>query len=104
MAIYERHRPESTVLYQSVARAWPQIEIDYAISDQSIQTHAIDINLSGSLASGAAETSLPKARPIALSNSKEFFTDVKDLSEMRVHQKLCGLFAPHTRPALIFCI
>jgi hypothetical protein len=39
MAIYERHRPESTVLYQSVARAWQKIEIDYAISEQSIAPH-----------------------------------------------------------------
>ena len=39
MAIYERHRPESTVLYQSVARAWPKIEIEYAINDQSIAPH-----------------------------------------------------------------
>ena len=39
MAIYERHRPESTVLYQSVARAWPKIEIEYAISEQSISSH-----------------------------------------------------------------
>ena len=39
MAIYERHRPESTVLYQSVARAWPKIEIEYAISEQSMASH-----------------------------------------------------------------
>ena len=39
MAIYERHRPESTVLYQSVARAWPKIEVEYAINDQSIAPH-----------------------------------------------------------------
>ena len=39
MAIYERHRPESTVLYQSVARAWPKIEVEYATSEQSISPH-----------------------------------------------------------------
>ena len=39
MAIYERHRPESTVLYQSVARAWPKIEIEYGANQQSISPH-----------------------------------------------------------------
>ena len=39
MAVYERHRPESTGLYQSVARAWPKIEMDYAVTDQSISPH-----------------------------------------------------------------
>ena len=35
MVIYERHRPESTVLYQSVARAWQKFEIDYAGLNES---------------------------------------------------------------------
>jgi hypothetical protein len=39
MVIYERHRPESTVLYQSVARAWPKIDIEYGIREQSISSH-----------------------------------------------------------------
>lgn len=39
MAIYERHRPENTVLYQSVARAWPRILTDYAIEGESIAPH-----------------------------------------------------------------
>jgi hypothetical protein len=39
MAIYECHRPESTVLYQSVARTWPNIEIDYTVNDESIAQH-----------------------------------------------------------------
>jgi hypothetical protein len=39
IAVYERHRPESTVLYQAVARAWPKIEIDHAVTDQSIAPH-----------------------------------------------------------------
>ena len=39
MAVYERHKPESTVLYQSVARAWPKIEFEYATSDQNISPH-----------------------------------------------------------------
>jgi hypothetical protein len=39
MSIYQLHRPESTVLYQSLARAWPQIEVEYAINDQSIAPH-----------------------------------------------------------------
>jgi hypothetical protein len=39
MAIYERHQPESTVLYQSVARAWPKIEVEYAINEQVIAPH-----------------------------------------------------------------
>jgi hypothetical protein len=41
MVIYERHRPESTVLYQSVAKAWAkiEIEIDYDIREQSISPH-----------------------------------------------------------------
>ncbi len=39
MAVYERHNPESTVLYQSVARAWPEIEFEYAISNQNISPH-----------------------------------------------------------------
>jgi hypothetical protein len=39
ISIYERHSLDLTVLYQSVARAWPKIGIDYAISDQSIAPH-----------------------------------------------------------------
>jgi hypothetical protein len=39
MAIYERHKPESTVLYQSVARAWPKNEFEYAVNEQSISPH-----------------------------------------------------------------
>jgi len=39
MSSYARHRPEESVLYQSVARAWPKIEIEYAIADQSISPH-----------------------------------------------------------------
>jgi hypothetical protein len=39
MAVYERHKPESKVLYQSVARAWPKIEFEYATSDQNISPH-----------------------------------------------------------------
>ena len=59
-------------------------------STKAIQTHSVDINLSGSLASGAAEMSLPSPRPMALSKSKELSRDVKDLSGMRVNEKLCG--------------
>ena len=39
MAVYERHRPESTVLYQAVARAWPKIEVEYAVNEQAIAPH-----------------------------------------------------------------
>ncbi len=33
------HNLQSTVLYQSVARAWPKIDIEYAINDQSVAPH-----------------------------------------------------------------
>ena len=39
MAVYERQKPESTVLCQSVARAWPKIEFESATSDQNISPH-----------------------------------------------------------------
>jgi hypothetical protein len=39
MAIYERPRQESTLCNQSVARAWPKIEIEYDISEQSSTHH-----------------------------------------------------------------
>ncbi len=35
------HNLQSTVLYQSVARAWPKIEVEYAINEQSISPHVI---------------------------------------------------------------
>ena len=39
MAVYERHRPESTVLYQAEARAWPKIEVEHAVNEQAIAPH-----------------------------------------------------------------
>jgi hypothetical protein len=39
MAVYERHKSESTVLYQSVARAWPKIEVEYAMTEKTISSH-----------------------------------------------------------------
>lgn len=56
MAVYERHRPESTVLYQSVAMAWPKIEIEYAVIDQSISNHMLQQNLRGADAAGCLES------------------------------------------------
>ncbi len=59
-------------------------------STKAIQTHSIDINLSGSLASGAAEMQPPKPAPISLSHSEYLSSDEKELSGMRVNQKLCS--------------
>jgi hypothetical protein len=39
VAIYERHQPEKIVLYQTVARSWPKISLDYAIADESVPLH-----------------------------------------------------------------
>lgn len=39
MAIYERHTPESTVLYQTIARTWPALFMEYAASDAPIAEH-----------------------------------------------------------------
>ena len=36
MAIYERHQPEKLILYQTVARAWPKISLEYAVDGESI--------------------------------------------------------------------
>ncbi len=39
MAIYERHQPEKTILYQTVARAWPKISLEYAVEGETIPLH-----------------------------------------------------------------
>ena len=39
MAIYERHQPEKTILYQTVARAWPKISLEYALEGETIPRH-----------------------------------------------------------------
>ena len=39
MAIYERHQPEKTILYQTVARAWPKISLEYAVEGETIPRH-----------------------------------------------------------------
>lgn len=39
MAIYQRHTPESTALYQTVARVWPGLRAEYAASDAPIAGH-----------------------------------------------------------------
>ncbi len=39
MAIYERHQPEKTILYQTVARAWPKISLEYAVEGEPIPRH-----------------------------------------------------------------
>ena len=45
MAIYERHRPEESVLYQSVVRGRPWVQstvtLDYALADESIAPHIV---------------------------------------------------------------
>jgi hypothetical protein len=46
MDVYERHRPESTVLYQAVARAWPKIEVEYAVNEQA-RSIAFRLSMSG---------------------------------------------------------
>ena len=39
VAIYERHQPEKTILYQTVARAWPKISLEYAVEGETIPRH-----------------------------------------------------------------
>ena len=39
MAIYERHQPLKTILYQTVARAWPKISLEYAVEGETIPRH-----------------------------------------------------------------
>ncbi len=39
MAIYQRHTPESTALYQTVACVWPGLRAEYAASDAPIAGH-----------------------------------------------------------------
>jgi hypothetical protein len=39
MATYERHRPENSVLYQTIARSWPRISQEYAIAGEKILPH-----------------------------------------------------------------
>ena len=39
VAIYERHQPEKTVLYQTVARSWSGISLDYAFADEALPRH-----------------------------------------------------------------
>ena len=39
MAIYERHQPEKTILYQTVARAWPKISLEHAVEGETIPRH-----------------------------------------------------------------
>ncbi len=39
MAIYERHTPETSVLYQAVARAWPGVRWDYLFAGESVAPH-----------------------------------------------------------------
>jgi hypothetical protein len=39
MAIYERHQTEKTILYQTVARAWPKISLEYALEGETISRH-----------------------------------------------------------------
>ncbi len=41
MSIYERHTPEKTVLYQSLARSWPGIVRDYNAFDEKIPKHVL---------------------------------------------------------------
>jgi len=39
MAIYERHQPEQTILYQAVARACPKISLEHALEGETIPRH-----------------------------------------------------------------
>ena len=39
MAVYVRHRPENSILYQSIARSWSGIMRDYAIAGEPIPRH-----------------------------------------------------------------
>ena len=39
MAIYQRHTPETTVFYQTIARVWPGLFMEYAASDAPIADH-----------------------------------------------------------------
>ena len=39
MAIYERHTPETSVLYQTIARVWPALSMEYAASDVPFADH-----------------------------------------------------------------
>ena len=39
MAIYQRHTPETTVLYQTIARVWPSLRAEYAASDAPFAEH-----------------------------------------------------------------
>ena len=39
MAIYERHQPEKTILFQRVARAWPKISLEHAVEGEKIPRH-----------------------------------------------------------------
>jgi hypothetical protein len=39
VAIYERHQPEKMILYQTVARAWPKISLEYAVEGETIPRH-----------------------------------------------------------------
>ena len=39
MAIYERHQPEKTILYQTVTRAWPKISLEHAVDGETIPRH-----------------------------------------------------------------
>ncbi len=41
MSIYERHTPEKTVFYQSLARSWPGIVRDYNAVDEKIPRKAV---------------------------------------------------------------
>jgi len=36
MAIYDRHQPGKTILYLTVARAWPKISLEYAVEGETI--------------------------------------------------------------------
>ena len=39
MVIYQRHEPEKTVLYQSVARSWPLVSAIYTANDEPAAPH-----------------------------------------------------------------
>jgi len=37
--IYERHQLEKSILYQTVARAWPKISLEYAVEAETTPLH-----------------------------------------------------------------
>ncbi len=41
MALCERHQPGKTILYQTVARAWPKISLEYAVEGETIARQVV---------------------------------------------------------------